>query len=257
MLSPTFLTLPDRELKPRSRGITHVIDGGVGVAEARSMLGASSAHMDIWKFGWGTAYLDGGLADKVALLAASQVVSCLGGTLLEIAWAQGRTDECLDWAQSAGIAAVEVSRGLVSMSLNDKRQLIQRAQKQFVVLSEVGSKDPSVAVRADEWGTEAIGDLEAGARWVVMEGRESGTVGLYSSDGAVRKDVVGAIERSTGIDKVIFEAPRKEQQVWFIQQFGPDVNLGNIPLSGTLSLETLRRGLRADTWNTLRQPVVV
>jgi phosphosulfolactate synthase len=250
---PTFLTLPDREPKPRSSGISHVIDGGVSVSETQSVLSMSAAHIDIWKFGWGTAYLQPRLSDKVALLAASDVISCLGGTLLEIAWSQGRAEECLEWAQRVGIAAVEVSHGLVSMPLEEKRKLIRRAGQQFIVLSEVGSKDPSVAVHADAWGAEVRGDIEAGARWVVLEGRESGTVGLYNGDGTVREDIVAAIEHAAGIDNVIFEAPRKEQQVWFIRQFGPSVNLGNVALDGALPLETLRLGLRADTWQALHQ----
>lgn len=248
MALPSFLTLPEHEPKPRSFGITHVLDSGAAVPTTASVLRTSAAHVDVWKFGWGTAYLDPGLPDKVALLAAADVLSCLGGTMLEIAWAQGRAEECLDWAHDAGVAAVEVSRGLVAMSAGEKDDLIHRAATRFVVLSEVGSKDPDVEVPAREWGSEAARDVAAGARWVVVEGRESGTVGLYRGDGSVREDIVDAVVHAAGAERVVFEAPRKDQQAWFVRRFGPDVNLGNVALDAILSVETLRRGLRADTW---------
>ena len=257
MRLPTFLALPDRPSKPRVLGVTHVLDDGVGVATAESVLRSASAHIDIWKFGWGTAYLDTGLPDKVALLKAAHVTSCLGGTLMEIAWAQGRAAECLDWAQGAGIDAVEVSRGLMAMSLEDKHELIRQAGQRFVVLSEVGSKDPSTDIPPDQWAEEVSRDSETGARWVVIEGRESGTVGLYRGDATVREDVVASVVRAAGVEKVVFEAPRKEQQAWFIRRFGPNVNLGNVPLDAALSLETLRRGLRADTWESSHRGVFV
>ena len=166
---------------------------------------------------------------------------------------QGKDRECLDWARQVGFDSVEVSRGVAPMSVADKHDLLRRAAQSFVVLSEVGSKDPDGAFTAEQWTQEAAGDLEAGAHWVITEGRESGTVGLYRGDGAVREDIVAAAVRGAGIDKLLFEAPRKDQQAWLIRAFGPDVNLANIACDETLALETLRLGLRADTCDLARQ----
>jgi phosphosulfolactate synthase len=250
---PTFLTLPERSAKPRTVGLTHVLDKGLTVESARSALAAAAAHLDVWKFGWGTAYLDVGLTQKLELLRAHGIRSCLGGTLLEISWAQGRAEECLDWAAAVGFDSVEVSRGVAPMSVEEKHALLRLATQRFVVLSEVGSKDPDQALTAEEWTREVAGDLDAGARWVITEGRESGTVGIYREDGSIREEVVTAAVHGGGVDKILFEAPHKDQQAWLIREFGPDVNLANIPVEGAVALETLRLGLRADTCDLTRQ----
>jgi phosphosulfolactate synthase len=246
---PVFLDLPYRSAKPRANGLTHVLDKGVAPAVAAGVLEAAGEFIDIWKIGWGTAYVDTGLTAKVDLLAEHDVGACLGGTLLELAWSQGKAAECLAWAADAGFVRVEVSRGTVDMPLDDKRRLIELAAQRFVVLSEVGSKDPDALPGPTQWGFEAAADRDAGAALVVAEGRESGTVGIYESTGAVRAEVVDALVGAVGLSRVLFEAPRKEQQAWFIREFGPGVNLGNIPLDEAVSLETLRLGLRSDTMN--------
>lgn len=243
----SFLELPDRSSKPRSTGLTHVLDSGVGPAAAADVLGSGAEYIDIWKVGWGVAYLDRALQAKLALLARHRVSSCLGGTLLELAWMQGRVAECLDWAAAAGFDHVEVSRGTVPMTVQDKRELIRRAARHFVVLAEVGSKSPDEARAARCWPAEAASDLDAGARLVVTEGRQSGTVGTFTSSGRVRPDVVEAVAAAVGVERVIFEAPRTAQQAWFIRRFGTGVNLGNVELSDVLGVETLRLGLRSDT----------
>ena len=138
------------------------------------------------------------------------------------------------------------------MTVSDKRELLCRAAESFEVLSEVGSKDPHEVLTPDEWTSEVAGDLAAGARWVITEGRESGTVGIYREDGSIREDVVAAAVRGGGIDRILFEAPRKDQQAWLIRTFGPDVNLANIACNEVLALETLRLGLRADTCDVSR-----
>lgn len=252
---PSFLNLPERSRKPRTVGITHVLDKGANAAATESILKAAAAHIDIWKFGWGTAYVDAELGDKLALLRSAGVAACLGGTLLEIAWSQGKDEQCLDWARRAGFDSVEVSRGVADMTTDDKHGLLRRAADSFVVLSEVGSKDPAKQLTADEWTAEIAGDLDAGARWVITEGRESGTVGLYNGDGTVREDIVAAAVRGGGVERVLFEAPRKDQQAWLIRAFGADVNLANIALDEVLAVQTLRLGLRADTCDTTRQRV--
>jgi phosphosulfolactate synthase len=245
--APTFLDLPERRPKPRLSGLTHLVDKGVSLVGTDSVLATAAPYIDIWKFGWGTAYLDPALSAKLGLLASAQVRACVGGTLLEIAWSQGKALECLAWAHDVGFACVEVSRGIATMPLADKHDLIRAATDRFVVLSEVGRKDPHEEPNPDQWAAEVAGDLEAGARWVITEGRESGTVGLYRADGSVREDIVAASLGGGSLDTVLFEAPRKDQQAWFIREFGPEVNLANIAPDDGLALETLRRGLRADT----------
>lgn len=203
--------------------------------------------VDIWKFGWGTAYLDPTVRAKVAILRRHQVLACPGGTLLEVACLRGRVEGFLSWAGEVGFGAVEVSNGATGMTGHDKRLLINRAASDFHVLSEVGSKDPRIVLQPAEWEAEVRADLDAGARWVVLEGRESGTVGLYDAEGRVREDLVDRLTAAVGLEKLVFEAPRKEQQAWFIRRFGADVNLGNVAPDEALGLETLRLGLRADT----------
>lgn len=228
-------------------GLTHVLDKGASPRTMSDLLERAADHVDIWKFGWGTAYIDPTVDVKLAALARHDVLSCLGGTLLEIAWSQGRADECLAWAHEVGFAAVEVSRGVAAMSVAEKHELVRRATTSFLVLSEVGRKDADEDLSEEEWTDEVAGDLDAGARWVIAEGRESGSVGLYLPDGTVRASIVKAVVAAAGPEAVLFEAPRKDQQAWFIKEFGPEVNLANVALDDVIPLETLRLGLRADT----------
>jgi phosphosulfolactate synthase len=244
---PSFLDLPVRPPKPRTSGLTHVLDPGMPPGAVTDLLSSAAAHLDIWKIGWGTAYVDAALGRKLELLADHAVPACLGGTLLEIAWAQGRARECLAWARDAGFALVEVSRGTVEMSITEKRELIGLAAGHATVLAEVGAKAPGEQHAARTWPVEALSDLDAGASLVVTEGRQSGTVGTFDASGRVRPDVVEAVVAAVGADRVIFEAPRASQQAWFVRRFGPEVNLGNVAPSDVLSVQTLRLGLRSDT----------
>lgn len=244
---PRFLDLPARQEKPRAAGLTHVLDKGAPVQEVESLLSVAAASIDLWKLGWGTAYLDPGLDDKLPLLARHDIRACVGGTLLEAAWLQGKATECLDWAEEVGFSCVEVSNGAVGMPIEEKHRLIGEAATRFVVVSEVGSKDPEASVSPQAWAEEVAADLGAGASWVITEGRESGTVGLYTSEGKVREDVVDAVTDVAGPTRLIFEAPQRSQQAWLIRRFGPEVNLGNVRLDEVLGVEALRLGLRADT----------
>ena len=247
MGSADFLDLPARQFKPRTAGLTHVLDKGMPATDLRALLGMSGNFIDVWKFGWGTAYLDPEVPPKLEMLRSRGVQACVGGTLLEVAWSQGKAGACLAWAADVGFPCIEVSNGAVRIPLGEKRRLIESASREFIVLAEVGSKDPRMPVSASDWAEEMTGDLRAGAAWVLAEGRESGTVGLYAPDGAIRAHVVDAIVTACGPERVIFEAPRKDQQAWFIRRFGPEVNLGNITPAEVLGLEALRLGLRADT----------
>lgn len=246
MALPDLLVLPPRSSKPRRAGLTHVLDRGMPLAEVEGLLDVAADHIDIWKLGWGTAYLDRHVAARVAILHEHAVAACIGGTLLEVATVQGRAERLLDWAAHTGFDCVEVSNGARRTTLLDKRRLIARAAARFTVLAEVGAKDARVPVHAQAWADEAAGDLDAGATWVVAEGRESGTVGIYSADGQVRPDLVEALLRATH-HRLIAEAPRKDQQAWFIRRLGPEANLGNVVPGEVLGLEALRLGLRADT----------
>ena len=252
---PSFLGLPRRSEKPRFVGLTHVIDKGVPVAQLESRLAAVEEYVDVWKLGFGTAYLDPTVEDKVAALGRAGIRACLGGTLLEVAWAQGRAEECLDWAGETGFACVEVSNGTCSMPLEAKRRLITTASRNFVAISEVGSKDPSIPVSPSSWAEEMAGDLDAGATWVLAEGRESGTVGVYHPDGRVREELAETLVSAIGLRWVVFEAPRAAQQAWLVRRFGPAVNLGNVAPAELLAVESLRLGLRADTFG-LGQPTL-
>src|SRR5699024_8987135 len=156
--------------------------------------------VDVWKLGWGTAYLDPELDAKLDLLAKHRVLSCPGGTLLEIAWAQGRAKEFLDWAAASGFPCVEVSSGAVAMTRDDKERLIAAAAERFIVLAEAGAKEPAARMAPDQWSRSVARDLAAGATWVLTEGRESGTVGTYTASGAVRSDVVDAVVGAAGTD---------------------------------------------------------
>lgn len=246
-MPPDFLNLPARPAKPRTTGLTHVLDKGLPAPQTRALLEAAGEFVDIWKFGWGTAYLDRDLGTKLALLAGHGVRACLGGTLLEIAWSQGRVEECLSWAADAGVPLVEVSRGVMPMPLADKAALISRAAQSFTVLTEVGSKDPQRQLDPGDWKDEVSEDLRAGAWLVITEGRESGTVGTYDANGEVIEEIIDAVVGVAGPDRILFEAPRKDQQAWCITRFGPAVNLGNVALDDIVNVEALRLGLRADT----------
>ena len=248
MPGPGFLDLPVRSAKPRRTGITHVLDRGIPLAQVGDLLEQNSCYVDVWKFGWGIAYLDPQLAAKLDLLARHRVLASPGGTLLEIAWTQDRAPEFLDWAADAGFPCVEVSAGTVPMEDASKRDLIAAAAERFIVLAEVGSKHAAVRLTPEQWAQAAAGDLEAGATWILAEGRASGTVGIYESSGAIRQDVAEALAAAVGPDCVVFEAPREDQQAWFVRRFGPDVNLANVAPDGALGLETFRLSLRADTY---------
>jgi len=244
---PFPLDLPERPAKPRRVGLTHVLDKGTPAAHAADALCSCAPYTDVWKFGWGTAYVDPDLAAKVALVSEHDVLSCLGGTLLEVAWAQGRTEELLAWAATVGFACVEVSRGATAMAPEEKASLIERAARRFTVVSEVGRKQAAERMLPSEWAAEVSADLTAGATWVLAEGRESGTVGIYDGAGDVQDDIVSAVVDAAGIERIVFEAPSKDQQAWFVQRFGANVNLANVAIGDVLGLETLRLGLRADT----------
>lgn len=250
-IGPGFLELPPRTTKPRVDGLTHVLDKGMSLVALQSLVQTAGDCIDIVKLGWGTSYVSDGVKAKVSLCRASGIHVCPGGTLLEICEQQGRVEEYVAWMHRLGISRVEVSNGALGMSTDRKRALISRLSQEFTVLSECGSKNPDVDVIADEWVEEMAGDLEAGASLLIAEARESGTVGLYLPTGEVRVDLVEAITAHLPAAKVIFEAPSKDQQAWFVRRLQAVANLGNVAADEVIALETLRLGLRSDTVDLL------
>jgi len=207
MVAADFLDLPARAAKPRGTGITHILDRGIPLGQSADLLAMNGSFVDVWKLGWGISYLDPNLAAKLELLARHRVLASPGGTLLEIAWAQGRAAEFLGWARDCGFPCVEVSSGTVPMDAAAKQDLIAEASRHFIVLAEVGPKDPGIRLTPAQWAQAVSRDLDSGATWVLAEGRASGTVGIYDRSGAVRQDIVEAIVSPAGPDSLVFEAP--------------------------------------------------
>jgi phosphosulfolactate synthase len=242
-----LLDLPDRSDKPRERGITHVLDRGLSVSEVDGMIEVAGDFVDLVKLGWGTAVATGNLQAKLDRYREHGIPVVLGGTLTELAIAQGRLERLIAWLHELGIGHLEISDGTITMEHQSKLELIERLSREFVVLSEVGSKDDTRIMAPYRWVEQIDAELAAGAWKVIAEARESGTVGIFRHDGEVRMGLIDEIAHAVSPDKILFEAPRKDQQVWFVRRFGPDVNLGNIAPPEVLSLETIRLGLRSDT----------
>jgi phosphosulfolactate synthase len=242
-----LLELPLRSSKPREQGLTHVLDRGLSVSAVDALAEVAGEFVDIVKLGWGTALVTGNLDAKLARYRAHGIPVVLGGTLLEIAIAQDRLDPVLSWITGLGLEHVEISDGTITMAHDEKLELIERLARDFNVMSEVGSKDDTKIMAPYRWVELIQSELEAGATKVIAEARESGTSGIYRHDGEVRMGLIDEIVHAVPPEKLLFEAPQKDQQVWFIRRLGADVNLGNVVPDDVLSLETMRLGLRADT----------
>lgn len=245
-----LLPLPPRPAKPRTSGLTHVLDGGLGLDQVRGLLAVAGSHIDLVRLGWGSAMVTDGLPGKLGLYREAGVPVMLGGTLTELAWLHGRVDALCDWVQELGIDRIEVSSGVVPIPPDQKRALIERLAGRFEVYAEVGEKDEAAILPPYRWVAMIREALEAGATLVVCEGRASGTAGLYRSTSETRTGLVEEIIHEVGIERLVFEAPRPDQQAWFVNHHGPAVNLGNVPPAEVISLESLRLGLRADTLAT-------
>ncbi|MEW6772163.1 MAG: phosphosulfolactate synthase [Bacillota bacterium] len=238
--------------RPRKTGITMVLDKGLGLSEVRDLLDLAGPYIDFLKLGFGTAilYNPAMLAAKVELVRSYQVQICPGGTFLEIAIVRGKLLSCLRQLREIGFTAVEISEGSLSLDRETKDYAIKLAlDAGFTVLAEVGKKNPFVCLNPLEMARQAIADRSAGAQWVIVEGREDGCqTGLYDAQGRVKEGFYQAFLAAVkDPEAIIWETPRKMQQVEFIGRFGPDVNLGNIPPGDVLALEAMRRGLRGDT----------
>jgi phosphosulfolactate synthase len=224
-----------------------VIDIGLSPRDAASLMEIAAHHIDLVRLGFGSAYVTGALQEKVDLYQRHGVPVALGGTMTELAWLQGRVDGLTAWLKELGIEHVEVSSGSVPIPAEDKAELIRRLAADFTVYAEVGEKDPDAIMAPYRWVELIQEALDAGATKVVCEGRASGDAGLYRRDGEPRTGLLDEVVHSIDFHRLIFEAPQRHQQVWFIEHLGPDVNLGNIRPDDVIPLETLRLGLRADT----------
>jgi phosphosulfolactate synthase len=245
----SFIELPSRSAKPREQGITHVLDKGLSIAEVDGLIEVAGDSVDIVKLGWGTALATANLAPKLARYREHGIPVVLGGTLTELAIKQDRLSELIAWVRDElGLVYFEISDGTIVLEHARKLELIARLAAEFTVLSEVGSKDDTGAITPPYRWVEMMGEeLQAGAWKVIAEGREAGTAGIFRPTGEVREGLIDEIVHGIASGRIMFDAPRKHQQVWFVRRFGPDVNLGNIAPSDVLPLETLRLGLRSDT----------
>jgi phosphosulfolactate synthase len=240
--------LPGRSAKPRATGLTHVLDKGLSVREVDDLIEVCGDFIDIVKLGWGTAAVTGNLEAKLARYSAHDIPVVLGGTLTEIALRDGKVEGLVDWMKDLGLTHVEISDGTITLAAESKLALIERlAGDGFTVFSEVGSKDSEEIMAPYRWVELIETELKAGAWKVITEARETGTAGIYRPDGEVRMGLIDEIAHAIDPDRLLFEAPLRDQQVWFLRRFGRDVSLGNIMPADVLSLETLRLGLRSDT----------
>src|SRR3954464_7015874 len=226
-------------------GLTHVLDKGLGPRAWEDVLEVAGDHISIVKLGWGTAAVTANLDRKLDVLRGKPVV--IGGTYFEVVYAKDRLDDYKQWLRELGLTHVEISDGTIEIPRDRKLELIADFARDFTVLSEVGSKDAEVNIAPYLWAQWMQEELDAGAWRVIAEGREGGTAGIYRPSGELRTGLVDEIEHSVPFESLIWEAPTKESQAWFIKHFGTNVNLGNIPPDEVIALETLRLGLRGDT----------
>ena len=229
----------------RDGGLTHVLDKGLGPRAWEDVLETSGEFIDIVKLGWGTSYVTANLRRKLDILKDKPVV--IGGTFFEAVWAKGKLDEYKRWLGELGLNHVEISDGTIEIPREEKLALIADFARDFTVLSEVGSKDSEVVFAPYQW-VEWIKEEKAAGAWkVITEAREGGTAGIFRPDGDMRTGLIDEIAHDIDFHDLVWEAPTRASQAWFIRHFGPSVNLGNIPPDEVIPLETLRLGLRGDT----------
>jgi len=242
-----FLDLPPRTPKPRQSGLTHVMDKGLNLREIEGLFDTAGEYVDIVKLGWGTSYVTQNLEKKIALYRSFDTPIVCGGTLFEAVYARGKLDGFKGWLSHFRFSHVEISDGTLDIPRERKLELIADFARDFIVLSEVGSKDAEVNFAPYLWVQWIMEELEAGAWKVITEAREGGTAGIFRPTGEMRTGLVDEIVHSIDYHDIIFEAPAKSAQAWFVKHFGPEVNLGNIAPEEVIPLETLRLGLRGDT----------
>jgi len=239
--------LPERPEKPRENGLTMMMDKGLSLAETVNFCSSSAYYTDLVKFGFGTSIISPNVAEKIAVYKEANLKVYFGGTLFEAFIIRNMFDDYRRYLDKFKVEYVEVSDGTMEMPHNEKLEYIHKLSKDYTVLSEVGSKLAGRIITNEEWIHMMKSELEAGAWKVIAEARESGNMGIYNKDGSTNTKLIDDIERHVEQADIIWEAPIKNQQVWFIQHIGHNVNLGNIAPYEVIPLETLRQGLRGDT----------
>lgn len=245
------LDLPHRPVKPRRTGLTMMIDNGLPTGHFTDVVKSFAPLVDVVKFGWGTSLVTDGLVRKMHVLRECGIDFYFGGTLFEKFLHQDRLDDWQRWVDRFGCTSVEISNGTIDLPNDEKAAFVDRFSSQYRVFSEVGCKDQgrSDEVAASQWIDWIRQDQQAGAAYVITEARESGKSGICGRDGTVRGDVFDELlDAPIDASRLLFEAPNKELQAFFIKRLGPNVSLGNIAPSDLVGLETLRLGLRSDTF---------
>ena len=241
--------IPERSLKPRELGITMVIDKGSSLQECKNLIESSSDYIDFVKFGWTTSNFSKNLKEKIELFKKANINVYLGGTLFEAFAIRDQFEDYIDILKEYNLKYAEVSDGSISIPHKKKCEYIEKLAKHFIVFSEIGSKDEKKIIPPYKWIKQMKAELSAGSWKVIGEARESGSVGVFRSSGEVRQGLVEEILKEIPTEKILWEAPQKVQQVWFVKLLGQNVNLGNISGNEVISLETIRVGLRGDTFN--------
>ena len=244
-----FLTdIPERTQKPRENGLTMMMDRGLSINDAKNFIDMCAPHTDIVKLGFGTSAISPHVRAKIDLYKEAGLMVYIGGTLFEAFIIRGMFEEYKQLLRNWNIEMCEVSDGSIDISHEDKCNYIKDLAKEFKVVSEVGSKDENKLIAPYKWIQLMQKELDAGSWKVIAEAREGGNVGIYNKGGDVRSDLIDEILTEIPSENILWEAPRKTQQVWFIKLLGSNVNLGNISWDEVIPLETLRIGLRADTF---------
>ncbi|MCC5946486.1 MAG: phosphosulfolactate synthase [Bernardetiaceae bacterium] len=241
--------VPERTAKPRENGLTMTMDKGLSIREIEDMISISSEYIDIVKLGWATSYVTPNLKEKLAVYKQAGIPTYFGGTLFEAFIVRNQFEDYLRVLEKYDMEFAEVSDGSIELPHDEKCEYIHKLRPYVTVLSEVGSKDAEKIIPPYVWIKLMKAELEAGAWKVIGEAREGGNVGLFRGSGEVRSGLVEEILTQIPSDKIIWEAPQKLQQVYFIKLIGANVNLGNIPTNEVIPLETIRLGLRGDTFD--------
>jgi len=240
--------LPDRPAKPRGEGLTMMMDKGLSVSETEAFIESSAGFTDFVKFGFGTSIITTKLKEKINIYRKANIRPYFGGTLFEAFVVRNMFDQYRKYIAEFGIDLAEISDGSMHIPHDQKLEYIRKLSSDVTVLSEIGSKQKGIVIPNDQWVQMMKTEIEAGSFKVIAEARESGTVGIYNSDGTANENLIKTIAEQIKPSDVIWEAPEGKQQVWFVKLYGANVNLGNIAPNTVVALECLRIGLRGDTF---------
>lgn len=244
-----FLSLPERTTGKRTYGITSIADFGIPAGELENILADFGQFIDIAKLGIGSAYITPNIKKKIALYNQYDIDVYCGGTLFEKCFAQNKILEYVTYLKGLDIHWIEISNGTIDIPLQERLRLIQELKQEFNVIAEVGSKDANKEMSVHDWKMEMKQLLEAGCKYVITEGRDSGTSGIYEKSGDIKSYLIHELLNEMDSKRVIFEAPLPKHQMYFINEIGPNVNLGNVKPSDVLVLEAQRCGLRCETFH--------